>query len=144
MGIGAEERRAEIRLHAQTPLPRLCNKLIDRGAMLTISKATFEAMTREHMLDRVHRFLKTRSPDPLMQNLLASPQKYRALWQPWYWRFDNLTEHAIAVRLSYVLAAQAHNLDLGLLEIEGEAAETEMKCRLESAFAIDFIAFDEG
>lgn len=112
--------------------------------MLTISETTFDVMTREHMLDRVHGLLKKRSPDPAVQDLLASPQKCRALWQTWYPRFATLTEHAIAVRLSYLLAAQVHDLDLRLLEIEAEDAETEMKSRLESAFVIDFIAFDEG
>jgi hypothetical protein len=113
-----------------------------RDAMLTISESTFAAMTREHMLERVHRCLGEKTADPRMLGLLASPAACFDFWRPAYARFPNVTEHGIAVRLAYLLAAQAHGFEPRLADVAGADAETAMKARLEDAGILPFNAFD--
>lgn len=112
--------------------------------MLAIAEATLAAMTREHMLDRLRRFLIARSPDPGLQAMLASSSACRDLWCAWYDHFGPIDEHGLAVRLSYLLAAQVHRLDPNILQVAGGDAETTMKATLEERGILPFIAFDEG
>lgn len=112
--------------------------------MLTITEATLAALTRQHMFDRIRRFLGEQTSDPALLALLATPDVVHDLWLPWYDRFDGLSEHAIAVRLSYILAARARGFEPELASVAGEDADVEMKARLEALGILPFIAFDEG
>jgi len=112
--------------------------------MLTVSPGQFAALTREHMLDRLRRFLAEQSADPDLLALLAAPHLCRKLWLPWYDRFAGMDEHAVAVRLSYLLAAQAHGSDPALAEVAGDDATIAMKVDLEERGIVPFIAFDQG
>jgi len=111
--------------------------------MLVVSEAQLAALTREHVLDRLHRCLSERSTDSALRTLLASPATCHEFWRPWYDRFSTLSEHAIAVRLAFILAAQAHGFDPQLVNADGEDAELAMKCRLEEAGILPFIAFEQ-
>jgi len=112
--------------------------------MLTVSPGQLAALTRERMLDRMRRFLARQSADPALLALLASPGWCRELWLPWYDRFAGMDEHGLAVRLSYLLAAQAHGFDAAPAQLTGEDATVAMKVEQEERGIVPFIAFDQG
>jgi len=112
--------------------------------MLNVSPGQLAALTREHMLDRMRRFLSSQSADPALLALLASPSWCRELWLAPYDRFAGMDEHGLAVRLSYLLAAQAHGFDASPAEVAGDDATLAMKVELEERGIVPFIAFDQG
>lgn len=103
-------------------------------------------LTREHMIGKVHAFLVEHSPDPALRALLASPAACRDFWLPHYEAieraFGPIDEHALAVRLSYLLAARAHAMEPRLAYVAGEDGVIAMKARLEERGVLAFSAFD--
>lgn len=99
------------------------------------------------MLRQVHLFLQARSPDPAVQALLSSRASCRDFWLPHYAAIADslgqIDEHALAVRLSYLLAARAHAMEPQLAYVAGEDGVIEMKSRLEERAILPFGAFDD-
>jgi hypothetical protein len=117
--------------------------------MLTITETQLAGLTREHMLGRVRHLLLDRSADPAVLAMLSRSDAWRARWIAWYDRLHGLeehglNEHGLAVRLCYVLAADAHGLAPDLADVAGEQAEIAMKTWLEERGVLPPIAFDEG
>ena len=114
--------------------------------MLKITPEQLAILTREHMIGKVHAFLLEHSPDPALQALLASPVACRDFWLPHYDAIEGalgqIDEHALAVRLSYLLAARAHAMEPRLAYVEGEQGIVAMKSRLEERGVLAWGAFD--
>lgn len=94
------------------------------------------------MIGKVHAFLLERSTDPALRTLLASPVACREFWLPHYAALAQSDEHALAVRLSYLLAARAHGMEPRLAFVAGENGTLAMKSRLEEHGILAFAAFD--
>lgn len=83
------------------------------------------------MIGKVHAFLVEHSTDPAMQALLSSPIACRDFWLPHYDAFGLIDEYALAVRLSYLLAARAHAMEPQLAYLAGDEGVSAMKSRLD-------------
>lgn len=114
--------------------------------MLKITPEQLAILTREHMIGKVHAFLLEHSADPAVQALLASPIACRDFWLPHYDAIDGalgqIDEHALAVRLGYLLAARAHAMESRLAYVAGEEGIIAMKSRLEERGVVIWGAWD--
>lgn len=110
--------------------------------ILSIASETLDALARDYLMRRVHTMLVERSPDPSLRALLDSYAHCRDFWHPHYQAMAGMTEHGIAVRLAYLLAARVHRLNPALAEQRGDDADIAMKARLEEKGVLPFAAFD--
>lgn len=98
------------------------------------------------MIGRLHAFLLEHSPDPALRALLASPAACRDFWLPHYdavlGALGLIDEHALAVRLGYLLAARAHGMEPRLAYLAGEEGTIAMKSRLEERGVMAWAAWD--
>jgi hypothetical protein len=86
--------------------------------------------------------LQERSSDEALSAALASASACDAFWKPHYQAMAGMSEHSIAVRLAYLLVAQARGLNLDLAAQPGDAAVTTIRARLEDMAVLPFEAFD--
>lgn len=110
--------------------------------MLQITEAQLDALTRQHLMTKLHVFLVEHARDPAVRALLADSAGCFAFWGPLIGDVNATTEHGHAVRLSYALACRARGTDPRLADAETEDAETAMMVRLEQGGVVTFADFD--
>lgn len=111
--------------------------------MLKISEPLVEALTRDSFVSNVMAFLQSKTSDAEILSYLNDKEACETLWEPLLLETGTISEHSLAVRLSYRLACQTKNIKPSLLNRDREEDEIAMMMQLEKWQILDFTDWDK-
>jgi len=111
--------------------------------MLTISEPLLQAFTRDSFVNNILAFLQSKTSDGPMLSYLTDKKACETLWEPLFEDINAISEHSLAVRVTYRLACETKSLRPKLLEHEPDEGEIAMMMQLEHWQILRFADWDK-